>query len=170
MSKFKVGDRVRVKDTPMVRAWNKRAIGYISTLTKEDMSGGDGASRHLDNNIWRINFKDEDLELVEENPLTIKIPDNFWYGIDYALPSDYKLGDIIQVPAKKTIMSNLITTFKNITRTEPNKTFVKAGVMNEDLTLTSEGTELFIQFMFDKHATEFKTEVVDAILAEQEKK
>ena len=170
MSKFKAGDRVRVKDTPMVRDWNKSAIGYISTLTEEDMSGGDYASRHLDNNRWRINFKDEDLELVEENPLFVKVPDKFFDIVDFEWKQNYKIGDIIQVPAKKSFMTNLITTFKNITRTEPNKTFVKAGVMNEELALTSEGKELFIQFMFDKHADEFKKDVVDAILAEQEKK
>ncbi len=96
-------------------------------------------------------FHDDELELVEDK-------------LEVSAEKTFTLTN------KKTIMSNLITTFKNITRTEPNKTFVKAGVMNEDLSLTSEGKELFIQFMFDKHATEFKTEVVDAILAEQEKK
>ena len=67
-------------------------------------------------------------------------------------------------------MTKLINTFKSITRSEPNKTFVKAGVLTEDLTLTDDGRELFIQYMFDQHADKFKTDVVDKIVKETEKK
>lgn len=83
---------------------------------------------------------------------------------------DYSFSLKPELTNNKTIMSNLITIFKNITRSEPNKTFVKAGVMNEDLSLTNEGQQLFIQYLFDTYADEFKTKVVDKIVAEQEKK
>lgn len=149
MSKFKVGDRV---------CWNNDTEGILAECTNKEYAFlfehcaegyGSNWDEYLPKNhkhqatgrYWTIlEGEIEKLRLVKENQLT-----------------------------NKTIM-NLITTFKNMTRSEPNKTFVKAGVMNEDLTLTNEGNELFIQFMFDKHADEFKTDVVDKILAEQEKK
>lgn len=142
MSKFKVGDRVNV------RRGRDNQTGYCP---------------YLDNYL--------NCKVVEINSTSYTVysgDDNYNY---IGLFNDSEL-ELVGTLTNKTkiIMTNLITTFKNITRTEPNKTFVKAGVMNEDLSLTSEGKELFIQFMFDKHATEFKTEVVDAILAEQEKK
>lgn len=144
MSKFKVGDRIK----------------YTSNRHSDHESNPlwGGCCGYVIGSIYEITaLVTCPIKVNWDNNLS-----NSYYETDLEL--------VEEKPTKKTIMSNLITTFKNITRTEPNKTFVKAGVMNEDLTLTSEGTELFIQFMFDKHATEFKTEVVDAILAEQEKK
>lgn len=67
-------------------------------------------------------------------------------------------------------MSNLTSMFKNLVRSEPEKTFVKCGIMNESLDLTAEGKELFTNFLFEKNKSEFKTEVADKIVAEQEKK
>lgn len=170
MSKFKVGDRVR---------WQTDIEGYYLLSVnggilfehidksknlgwdREQVVPSDYISKGCDT-YWTVS-EDEltKLTLVSNAPFTIDTIDTFVQVV----AENYK-----NYKNNKTIMSNLITTFKNITRSEPNKTFVKAGVMNEDLSLTSEGKELFIQFMFDKHATEFKTEVVDAILAEQEKK
>ena len=70
---------------------------------------------------------------------------------------------------KKTNNMSLLSLVKNATRKEPEKSFVKAGVMTDSLELTSEGKDLFLYFMLEKHKDEFKKEVVDAVLAEQEK-
>ena len=162
MSNFKVGDRVRCISSPVS---DYSHIGLYLTVSAITDYGNIRTIKEWSDKGWA--YSSDWFELVEEtsNNYIGTLGDTGVYVTD-----NYKRGDIIQVPAKKTIMSNLITTFKNITRTEPNKTFVKAGVMNEDITLTSEGKELFIQFMFDKHAAEFKTDVVDKIIAEQEKK
>lgn len=64
---------------------------------------------------------------------------------------------------------SLISQFKNITRKEPEKTFVKAGVMNESLELTAEGQALFLTYLLEKHQDAFKADVVDAIVAEMDK-
>lgn len=69
----------------------------------------------------------------------------------------------------KTNMS-LITTFKNLTRTEPNKSFVEAGVMDDKDVLTAEGKELFIEWLFAANAAAFNDEVVQPILKDQEEK
>lgn len=59
---------------------------------------------------------------------------------------------------------------KNLFRSEPEKSFIKAGVMNESLELTTEGKDLFIDFLFEKNKDLFNTEIVQKIIAEQEEK
>lgn len=49
---------------------------------------------------------------------------------------------------------------------EPEKTFIKAGVMGIDGTLTAEGRELWTTWLVKKFGDDFKKEVVDPILAE----
>lgn len=53
---------------------------------------------------------------------------------------------------------------------EPEKSFIKAGVMNSDESLTSDGQSLFLAFLLKKHGADFKKEVIDPILAEEEAK
>lgn len=152
MSKFKVGDRV---------IGNKEASEWYS-ITVEGWIGTVESVREDDFQAGGYTLRYKHFDLVER-PLTLRT------GSAELLDNEtFTVGNF--TTKKTNIMTNLITTFKNITRSEPNKTFVKAGVMHEDLSLTSEGQQLFIQYLFDKHATEFKKDVVDAILAEQEKK
>jgi hypothetical protein len=68
---------------------------------------------------------------------------------------------------KKT-MSNIKLIYRNLTRTEPEKTFVKAGIMDEELNLTEDGEEMFIAYMFEQNKEAFKKDVADKVLAEIE--
>lgn len=52
---------------------------------------------------------------------------------------------------------------------EPQKSFIKAGVMNNDETLTEDGRAVFEAWLLKKHGDEFKKEVVDLILADEPK-
>ena len=63
---------------------------------------------------------------------------------------------------------SLLSQIKSLTRSEPEKTFVNAGVMNEDLTLTAEGKDLFLDFLLESNKAKFKTDVVDKIVEAQE--
>lgn len=63
---------------------------------------------------------------------------------------------------------NLVEKFKLASKTEPEKTFIKAGIMSMDGTLTTEGRDLWTAFLVKKFGDDFKTEVVDPILAEIE--
>ncbi len=54
-------------------------------------------------------------------------------------------------------------------KSEPEKSFIKAGIMNSDESLTSEGRELWTAWLVRKFGAEFKTDVVDPILAEDAK-
>lgn len=52
---------------------------------------------------------------------------------------------------------------------EPEKSFIKAGVMNTDETLTSDGQAVFMAWLLKENGTKFKSEVVDPILADMKK-
>lgn len=64
------------------------------------------------------------------------------------------------------IYMSIVSKFKNLVRSEPEKTFIKCGIMNESLDLTTEGKELFINFLFEKNKVDFKTEVADKLVAD----
>jgi len=69
----------------------------------------------------------------------------------------------------KTFMSKIIEKFKLLKMGEPQRSFVKAGIANIDGNFTEEGKQLFNEFLLAKFQSEFKTEVVDQILAADEK-
>ncbi len=69
----------------------------------------------------------------------------------------------------KTNMS-LIESFRLATKSEPEKSFIKAGILEMDESFTAEGEELFMLWLLAKEGADFKTEVVDPILAEEEAK
>lgn len=53
---------------------------------------------------------------------------------------------------------------------EPQKSFRKVGITNGDGLLTEDGQNIFLSFLLHKKfSDEFKTEVVDKLLKEQEK-
>jgi hypothetical protein len=66
-------------------------------------------------------------------------------------------------------MSNLKEKFLLALKSEPEKSFRKAGIIDNNDMLTSEGIELFLNFLFGNYKNEFKKEVVDVILKEEEK-
>lgn len=55
-------------------------------------------------------------------------------------------------------------------KAEPEKSFRKAEITNGDDMLTSEGQAVFLAWLLQKHGAEFKKDVVDDILKEEEKK
>lgn len=61
-------------------------------------------------------------------------------------------------------MGSLLSKFKNLTLGEPDKSFLKAGVIDEKKDLTDEGKVVFDQFLLDKFKDEFNKEVVQPIL------
>ncbi len=74
----------------------------------------------------------------------------------------------VLLKGNKTSNMSLKSIYKNLTRQEPEKSFVKAGITDESDSLTSDGTELFIEWLFEKNKADFNTEVVQPILKEQE--
>lgn len=64
---------------------------------------------------------------------------------------------------------NVIEKFALAMKGEPEKSFIKAGIMNTNETLTDDGTKVFMAYLLKKHKDDFKKEVVDPILAEESK-
>ena len=105
----------------------------------------DGVFGGADNGRWYFRKEDEDmLELVEAAE------------------------ELKEITREKNM--SLKSIVKNLFRSEPEKSFIKAGVMNESLELTTEGKDLFIDFLFEKNKDLFNTEIVQKIIAEQEEK
>lgn len=64
-----------------------------------------------------------------------------------------------------SIKDNFTLAFKK----EPEKSFRKTGITNGDDFLTEDGQHVFLSWLLKKHGEEFKKEVVDDLLAQQEK-
>lgn len=63
---------------------------------------------------------------------------------------------------------NLLERAKLAVKGEPEKSFIKAGVMDINESLTNEGRELWTLWLVRKFGADFKKEVVDGLLAEME--
>jgi hypothetical protein len=61
---------------------------------------------------------------------------------------------------------NIIEKFTLNLKSEPEKSFRKAGIINGDDLLTDDGQKIFLTWLLSKNKAEFKTEVVDGILEE----
>lgn len=66
-----------------------------------------------------------------------------------------------------TLMSTVKERFALLLKSEPEKTFRKAGITNGDDILTEEGRDIFLSWLLQKHGEEFKKEVVDKIIKEE---
>lgn len=64
------------------------------------------------------------------------------------------------------LMENIKKIYKNLTRTEPEKSAVKAGIITDDGSLTSDGKELFLEYLYEGTKVDFDTKVVQPILKE----
>ena len=83
-----------------------------------------------------------------------------------------KGGLIAYKPYKSSFtMDSIKSAFVNLFTTEPAKSFKKASIINGDNLLTPEGTEVFINWLFNKpeNQTGFNDEVVQPILTETKK-
>lgn len=135
MSKFKIGDMVKVIRWNKENNLKKYNIGEVFTISKVEESCFNTIKYWYSPEDNSYNHAEDELELVRENKLT-----------------------------NNNIIMSLVSKFKSIVRTEPEKTLVKVGVLDEELSLTTEGSDLFLQFLFEKNKAEFKTEVADKLV------
>lgn len=73
----------------------------------------------------------------------------------------------LQLVVKSKTMKNLLTIFKNLTVGEPDKTFIEAGIVDENRELTSDGAKVFLHWLLSKNGEGFKKEVADKIAHEK---
>ena len=67
-------------------------------------------------------------------------------------------------------MTKLTEAFSLAFKSEPEKSFRKAGITNGDDLLTDDGTKVFLGWLLNQNKAQFKTDVVDGILKELETK
>lgn len=63
----------------------------------------------------------------------------------------------------------IIEKFTGMFLSEPEKTFRKAGITNNEGMLTEEGRVIFSGFLLKKYGDDFKKEVVDELLKDEDK-
>ena len=150
--RFKVGDRV------VYRNYQNDGDCYGTVLEITD--------KFVHANDWSIGIcsgglQMDELELVEhaDNPeISIEF-DTGYHLHDVSLTNNDKIMSII---------SKVLFSFKN----EPEKTFIKAGIIHDDGSPTQEGISLVIMHLLktESFSSIFKHDVADIIVAENEKK
>lgn len=101
-----------------------------------------------------INLRSNDIESLEDDKFEI-----FLSPYTYNAKTN-KLNN--------NIMGNFINTFKRITRTEPEKTFVKAGFMDEQENLTEDGVSALQYILWEENKEKLK-ELANKIISENDK-
>jgi hypothetical protein len=132
-----------------------------------------------------MQFKVGDRVRIARDPLPIEPrPDNFsghkigyefviaeiyenvwcreWFGVSSGV-HQYLLE---LISTNKSFMQDIKEKFLLALKSEPEKSYRKAGITNGDDLLTEDGTKIFLTWLLSKNP-EFKTEVVDGLLAEE---
>ena len=93
-------------------------------------------------------------------------------GVTSSISNGYynNCANLLLITNQETKSMNLTEKFALAFKGEPEKSFIKAGVMKSDETLTEDGKQLFMTYLLRQHGDDFKKTVVDPILAEEEKK
>lgn len=68
----------------------------------------------------------------------------------------------------KSSMASLKEKFALVFKSEPEKSFIKAGIMDVSEEITTEGWEIFGTWLMKRNGADFKKEVVDPMLAADE--
>lgn len=147
MSKFKVGDRVRVVKHRKGKVYFSK-VGDTGTIIKSNPLGlFETKIEHDKNRCWE-SFMFDDLELIE-----------------HCVPVDYMTLTGIYTtnyePIKKPLMKTVSNMMKKLLD-KNTQTLVKAGYINGDLELTSEGTRALMELLF--------TQNTDALVASAQAK
>ena len=70
----------------------------------------------------------------------------------------------------ETTPTSVMEKFKTALLPEPEKTFRKLGITNGDNILTTEGTQLFLNWLFQGNKEKFNEEIVSKLVEEEKKK
>lgn len=160
MDKIKKGSLVKLKDDKLDNYyWSEipaHLIKHGSTILRMD----------------EYNKKGCEVVDIYEEYFIVKVPTKT------SEVDEYRLKNYTQVGFKEEKLllfkNNKIMDIKEkfilaITK-EPQKSFRKAGITNGDDLLTSDGQTIFLTWLLEKHQEEFKKEVVDDILKEEDEK
>ena len=74
----------------------------------------------------------------------------------------------IYQPKGTNKVMDLIKSFTNLFVAEPQKSFMKVGVVDSNGNITADGQKVFITWLLKQNQDAFNTQVVQSIIAEQE--
>ena len=72
----------------------------------------------------------------------------------------------LELITNKTIMTNVKEKFIGLFTKDPEKSYIKAGLMDNDKIATEDGIRIFVSYLMTK-SDDFKSEVVDKMLKEE---
>lgn len=145
MTKFKVGDRVRIKSEPS---------SWASLLCAKSPKNG----------TILYPFETEIEGIKEDRDYTAMKAGNYGWSLSCLI----KEGKIELINKSKSTMSKIIDTIKLARLNEPEKTLVKAELMNLDGSLTESGKEALNDLLVQKFKEELKTTYATPILEAKE--
>lgn len=90
-------------------------------------------------------------------------------SVSFNYRDNWYMNDCDAVLINNKINMNIIEKFALAFKSEPEKTFRKAGITNGDDLFTDDGQKVFLSWLLKKHGEDFKKEVVDEILKEEKK-
>lgn len=92
------------------------------------------------------------------------------YNIEEGGREFYNHVDDLELLSNKTIMSPIKQWVREARRGGPEKSFVKAGIMDENEQLTETGRDLVLEFFLMENKERFNTEIVQPYLKALEEK
>lgn len=122
----------------------------VSTHLPIGMEGVITSEANYGTYAWNVTFSDMGTYAYESTELELVTP--------------------AETTTNNTIMSSVKTIIKKITRQEPEKSFVKAGFLNENEEVTDKGREALEYVLWEANKEELKTLAAQIIEAEEEKK
>lgn len=101
-------------------------------------------------------------------PYPYFLPDKYYFSpLSYAYHDSITNNSDFEIAPKPM---NIKEKFVLALTSEPQKSFRKAGITNGDDLLTEDGLKIFLSYLLHKKfADDFKKEVVDELLKEEEK-
>ncbi|MFA5937605.1 MAG: hypothetical protein WC822_07045 [Candidatus Paceibacterota bacterium] len=157
-NKFEVGQVFEVVDTNLCgnfdTAANSRKAKYIKIISTD---GNFSHHDHLTEEMVKVG-----------NCCGCFYPKDIGKGINLKYISSGT--QLISSINKTTNNMNLVEKAKLAFKGEPEKTFIKAGVMDSNENLTAEGRDLFLTYLLKENGAAFKEKVIDPILAAEETK
>ena len=84
----------------------------------------------------------------------------------YSIDGSLFLQQDLELINNKTIMTNVKEKFIGLFTKEPEKSYIKAGLMDNNKIATEDGIRIFVSYLMTK-SDDFKTEVVDKMLKEE---
>lgn len=119
-------------------------------------------------------YRDSVLKIIAHDkrktwPYKLKVIDqrNGKYGVGHTV--DWRdEGDTFIYKGNKSNMS-IIEKIKLFGKGEPEKSNIVAGLRTVEGEFTEDGKDAFLEFLYQKNATEFKTEIADKLIAEDKK-